>query len=150
VIIFLDIDGVLVCEGCTKEAWGRHHFDPECVRTLNRLVRETKAKIVISSDWRYYHSPSQMGDIFDEEGVQAEIVGETPYLVDGTRGDEILKWIQDNKYTGHFLVIYDDVFDIEPYKDIPRDCIIHVKDGWDDGGLKDKHIDPILNSGMVS
>ena len=83
-----------------------------------------------------------------EAGVEGKIIDVTPMIIN--RGDEILKWIQDNNYIGDYLVIDDNVHEIAPYKDIPSRCIIHVRDGWEMGGLKDKHIDPILNRGMIS
>lgn len=50
-IIFLDIDGVL--NGHDRHANGYCGIHPDKVERLNRIVRETGAKIVISSAWRY-------------------------------------------------------------------------------------------------
>jgi len=44
-VIFLDIDGVL------RLVTG-NSFDKKCVDNINKLVKETGAKIVISSTWR--------------------------------------------------------------------------------------------------
>jgi hypothetical protein len=148
-IIFLDIDGVLV--HLTHNPSGRKlrkDFDPACVAVLNRLVKETGAKIVISSTWRHFDPLDELRGKFTEAGFEGEIIGVTPMIIN--RGDEILKWIRDNNYTGRFIVIDDDVYDIEPYEDIPRESIIHVEDGWLAGGLKDEHVSPILHSGMIT
>jgi hypothetical protein len=148
-IIFLDIDGVLVHLEYNPSARRlRQDFDPKCVAVLNRLVKETGAKIVISSTWRHLYPLAKLRDIFEEAGFTGEIIGVTPIIIN--RGDEILKWIQDNNYEGHYLVIDDDVFDIEPYKDIPHENIIHVKDGFETGGLKEEHVSAILSIGMIS
>lgn len=149
-IIFLDIDGVLVHVGHNpSNRVLREDMDPACVAVLNRLVRETGAKIVISSTWRLLEPLEDLRKkLVDEAGVVAEIIDVTPMIIN--RGDEILKWIQDNNYIGDYLVVDDDVYDIKPYEDIPRRCIIHVENGFYAGGLKDKHIEPILNRGMVS
>ncbi len=142
-IIFLDIDGVLV--HLTYNPSGRklrQDFDPECIAVLNQLVKKTEAQIVISSTWRHHHPLAELRDMFEEAGVIGEIIGSTPMIIN--RGDEILKWIQDNNYKDGYLVIDDDIFDITPYEDIPRSSIIHVKDGWATGGLQKKHIAGIV------
>lgn len=51
-IIFLDIDGVLNRHVFNREA-GSGTIDPKCVKQLNRILRATGAKIVLSSAWRY-------------------------------------------------------------------------------------------------
>ena len=148
-IVFLDIDGVLVHLNHNPSGRKlRQDFDPNCVKVLNKLCKETSAKIVVSSSWRHFHPFLELLDILEEGGVTTEVIGKTPMIIN--RGDEILKWIQDNNYTGPFLIIDDDVFDIEPYEDIPRDSIIHVDGGWENGGLKDSHIERILHRGMIS
>ena len=112
------------------------------------IVRETGAQIVVSSTWRLLEPLSELREKLVEAGVKGEIIGVTPMIIN--RGDEILKWIQDNNYIGDYLVIDDDIFDIEPYEDIPRRCIVHIEDGFFTGGLRDEHIDPILSRGMIS
>lgn len=46
-ILFLDIDGVLNGKNYTNL------FGEKCVKQLNRILKKTKCKIVISSAWRY-------------------------------------------------------------------------------------------------
>jgi hypothetical protein len=154
-IVFLDIDGVLVhlTYNPSKRKL-RQDLDPKCVEVLNRLTKETNAKIVVSSAWRHFHSPNELRDILEEAGVQAEVVGTTPPFVDlkdpanSDRGEEILKWIQDNNYIGDYVVIDDDVYDIEPH--IEESHIIYVSGGWLNGGLQEEHIEPVLSRGMIT
>jgi hypothetical protein len=51
-ILFLDIDGVLNGHDWNDEAKSCN-IRPECVAHLNRVIRETGCKIVLSSAWRY-------------------------------------------------------------------------------------------------
>lgn len=51
-VIFLDIDGVLNCD-TSKSYCGMYvGVDADKIRRLARIVEETGAKIVLSSDWR--------------------------------------------------------------------------------------------------
>lgn len=51
-VIFLDIDGVLNCV-TSKSYCGMYvGVDADKIRRLARIVEETGAKIVLSSDWR--------------------------------------------------------------------------------------------------
>jgi hypothetical protein len=148
-IIFLDIDGVIVHLAHNPSGHTiRQDFDPACIKVLNRLTDETDADIVISSCWRHYHTLQELKDMFEKAGIHAKIIDVTPTGRD--RGDEILEWIHNNEYTGDYLIVDDDIGDIEIYDEIPPECIIHVKDGFLTGGLKDEHINQVLNRGMIS
>ena len=110
-IIFLDIDGVLNHENFYKERYQKRYeegavaypyseIDPICVQNLNQLVKETGAKIVISSTWRHSGLDYCL-DVLKFHGFEGEIIGITPDLRsnDCLRGNEILKWVKDNKET---------------------------------------------------
>ena len=97
-IIYLDIDGVLNCEtgyksgDCKYQEWpdtnredGKNYhqrFYSKSKDLLNRLIKETGAKIVISSTWR--HAGLEfMKNVWDQENMEGEIIGITPSF----RGD---------------------------------------------------------------
>lgn len=85
-IVFLDIDGVI------NRSRTNHHVvptrneplpipvDPACVACLNRLIKETGAKIVISSSWRKYARWQDLGPALVRHGLVGEVIGETPDL----------------------------------------------------------------------
>ena len=155
IIVFLDIDGVLVHLNYNPSKRKIHRdFDPKCVEVLNKLTKETNAKIVISSTWRRIHPQNELRNILKEAGVQAEVIGITPHFADlkdpanSDRGQEILKWIQNNNHIEDYVVIDDDIYDITPH--IGRSHIIHVSGGWLNGGLQEEHIKSILNRGMIT
>lgn len=109
-IIFLDIDGVLNHERFYKERFEKRNdayklerpyseIDPECVNNLNQLVKETQAKIVISSTWRN-SGLKYCEDALKFHGFDGEIIDITPNLRSENclRGNEILKWTKDNQH----------------------------------------------------
>lgn len=130
-VIFLDIDGVLHTFGydgsiAKSKSTGSFSFDRRCVEELNKLVSETKARIVISSSWRLQETKESLDFILRENGYTEEPVLDcTPgkFKLDSDdrwsrRGDEIHLWLKDwpgEKITG--FVIIDDDRDMNPYMD---------------------------------
>ena len=119
-MIFLDIDGVMNCESayrnneCKYVEWTYddgtkdHHqsFSIRSKELLNRLIRETNAKIVISSTWRHA-GIKYMKKVWELEGMEGEIIGVTPsfrgeikgYTV--PRGCEIEHYLDEELNFGH-------------------------------------------------
>lgn len=95
-IIFLDIDGVLNCETayrngeCKYVDWEtpvgtRDHHQSFCSWSkewLNKLIRESGAKIVVSSTWRH-GGIEFLRKVWELEEMEGEIIGITPSF----RGD---------------------------------------------------------------
>lgn len=129
-IIFLDIDGVL---NSSKSAEYYHNkyggngfggffreddeptlenvlWDEDCVELLNDIIKETNAKIVISSTWRKYYSLDAFKKMFKLYGVEnLDIIGRTK-LGTRHRGEEIQAYIDEHKITKY--VILDDDSDM--------------------------------------
>ena len=120
-IIFLDFDGVI---STPDYHWS---LEPSKVQLLEELIKETNAKIVVSSSWS---TGSQTGEQFIEKmfGKWKEITGPhvTPEknkifkdaIIDVTdhmgndRGDEIQRWLDAHKDEVDSYVIFDDDPDI--------------------------------------
>lgn len=126
-ILFLDIDGVL----------NAHEFDPEAlcgqiheekIHRLNRVLRETGAKVVVSSAWRYIvHRGEMTLDglewLFRSHGMIAgRLTGVTDpdtmmpsgyngrpesWPVENERGGQITKWLIDNGWVKRYAVVDD-------------------------------------------
>lgn len=109
-IIFLDIDGVLNNaldkdeHVINVERNGQEEYFPHskrCVKLLNKLTKDTGAKIVVTSTWRLGETDQSMQEVLNLIGVTGEYIGMTSsvsYDNDYTlRGNEILKWIQDHE-----------------------------------------------------
>ena len=123
-IIFLDIDGVLNVIGQGYDEFGQI-FHPHLENNLHHIIKETNAKIVISSTWRM-NGLSEMKRMWKYRNLAGEVIDITPTEVDvvnrGTceffdqvdRGYEIQQWIDDNKDKIHSYCIIDDDNDMLP------------------------------------
>ena len=125
-ILFLDIDGVLnsrkffesqraIRKSSSYEWKETDDIDPESVRHLNHLLKETGAKIVISSSWRVGKTVDELRDLAAIVGINSSLViGKTTCAhVQGGRGAEIREWVKEHKDIDKFLILDDDDFDME-------------------------------------
>lgn len=144
-IIFLDIDGVMNMYGrpcCTMQLTRENHIDSNCCERLNYVCEVlTELKIVISSTWR--NNMDNLHTQMEESGFKywSRVIGKTPtcyrehedYTVQAElilqyRGEQILDWLTENKYTGKYLVVDDEVVDIcgEKCDDIPKENVLQT------------------------
>jgi hypothetical protein len=119
-IIFLDIDGVLVTRNSIKYQYINFpdetsiRFSKKAVKNLNKLIRLTGAKIVISSTWRLFHSLEELQKIFVKQSIKGEIISTTsieraPVEEDIPRGQKIADWLEQNHDVKQYVIIDDDV-----------------------------------------
>jgi hypothetical protein len=157
-LIFLDVDGVLNAHEWVGEAESCD-VRRDCVSRLNRIIRETGAKVVISSAWRYMVLGGAMtldgfAYMLRTHGLTAgaEIIGLTcPDEQIPLRGDQIADWLFRRQVTNpppRYVVLDDDdgggVIQCQGRHDHP---FVHV-DG--SAGLTDADADraiAILNAG---
>lgn len=146
-IIFLDIDGVLVTYDVLKGK-DRERFDPKCVAVFNEFLKEIDdVKIIISSTWRRIHSIEELQEIFKRNKVNATPSGVTPCLekmqawssvyTTVKRSEEILTWIRMNNYEGPWIAIDDDIRGLIP--NINRDKILWCRYGLL-AGIREKEV----------
>jgi len=126
-IIFLDVDGVLnfwdcwlgstpnVLRGKSKTLV----LSIDAINQLNRIIKETGAKIVISSTWRKFKDHY---NFLLESPIEGEIIGETPDLLydcsrKTSRGLEIKEWLENEYGEKCKFVILDDDDDMGDLKD---------------------------------
>jgi hypothetical protein len=127
-IIFLDIDGVL--NSYCGEI--KRNFEDkilplfvEHIEVLNWVLKNTDARIVISSCWRYSRSVDELKELFYNYGINSKyIIDKTPRLkserIEGfddkwtsvKRGQEIQAWIDkflnEGNYIESFAIVDDD------------------------------------------
>lgn len=108
-IIFLDFDGVLNHEVFYRKRqdigiefyppYPLCEIDPDCISVLDHIVLQTGAKVVVSSTWRHGRTIQELQTILNHFNFKGEIIDKTPSFKhdDCIRGNEILKWIQDNE-----------------------------------------------------
>lgn len=115
-IIFLDVDGVL-----NDNDYSKNKVDETKVRLLKEIVDKTGAKIVLSSDWRYWWDNQDEDFILLIRTLRKfgmEFLSKTPITLHGYRGAEIYQWL--NEWAGESIekfVILDDNSDMKPYMD---------------------------------
>lgn len=94
--LFLDIDGCLNYEKQPNNTkpYPLSEFDENCVKNVIYILERTKAKLVITSDWRY---DKTLYNILSAIGLKKEFLDydTTPFLPNG-RGVEISVYL--NKY----------------------------------------------------
>ena len=141
-IIFLDIDGVLIRFWNTAKIrktraekwtwWIIYDFDEDLVLNLKHLVKETWAKIVISSSWR--HDMDRVKQSFLEANLDYDLViGKTPGSLWYGRGNEVLTYVLNNLNESimfedvieNFVMIDDDSFDSKCVKRLWK--FVHTK-----------------------
>jgi len=134
-VIFLDIDGVLVCYDSVDKTATRPKLktDPDnnrhlphvpAMNNLNRILKETGAKMVLSSTWRHLEGLDNTNAHFIKYGLSEPCIDETPSLdqrmdnglwKNAQRGDEIIKWMEGKDIES--FVILDDDSDMSDVKD---------------------------------
>jgi len=120
-VIFLDVDGVLNSDKTMRVTKNNCAFvGARQMKNLRRIVKETGAKVVLSSDWRYDRDdPVLNGDFLElkrelfKYGIR--LYGFTPELPSAHRGAEIDRWLQEHEEVENFVIL-DDRTDIEPNK----------------------------------
>lgn len=114
-VIFLDFDGVLnggeyladISDWLSFDA-----LDKDKIQLVNRIIKETGAKVVISSSWRIGYPLEEIEEELIKRGFKGEIIGATPSLAT-RRGIEIQTWMDEYPGEIRSFVILDDESDME-------------------------------------
>ena len=146
-IIFLDIDGVLRTHKSDLEWIEKiglpipekqyRNFSDKSISNINFIHSFIRCKIVITSNWKLYHTLDELKQIFREQGIQPEVIDVTG--ISTSRGEEISDWLSVND-VDNWVVIDDQVKDlvsIDNSKIVKCDYQI----GFEDDLLVDKVLD---------
>ena len=152
-VIFLDIDGVLNCSTsksfCHDDTCGIiTGIDSDKVKRLARIVEQTGAKIVLSSDWKvgwekYYitnkpsHAKYLDNHLLKKGGLI--IFDKTPNINKGSwfRGEEILTYLRLHQGIDNYVILDDTFFEDFDNKNIIDHLIItDYKYGLTDENVK--------------
>lgn len=160
-IIFLDIDGVLnsdrsiMTAGKKHQAWksatpdtgGYEKFtvctiDPIAVELINLLVRETGAKIVLSSVHRNHFKGNEdvrvplIREYLGKLGIESEhVIGFTSSNFNGHRGSQINEWLEKNPQVLHYVIIDDSSDMLDCQKE--HFVLVSGRDGLSSGNYRD-------------
>lgn len=149
-VVFLDFDGVLIHLDCyfnprLKLPNEGARADPACMMWLALLVRETDARIVVSSAWRGRRQLTWLRRKLQQWGLpnaRRRVIGMTGRKLsreDGGRGAEIRAWLESHPEVIEYVIIDDDP--IELTEGIERRRVVHVKYGHYTGGFRSYHAD---------
>lgn len=103
-VIFLDNDGVICLANNwggrfkKREKWGGEKlsmvsrempvayrfddFDKKAIKTLNSIIEQTGAEIVVSSDWRYHATLEELGEYYTSQGIIKKPIAVTDMFKD--------------------------------------------------------------------
>lgn len=121
-VIFLDIDGVL---NTSFTKYRDEILDDFRLDYLAKIVNKTRAKIVLTSTWRYNisknffsfkaynNSAKKLIELLKERGLK--ISGLLPDTPNNRRAEDILDFIKKNKVT-NFVILDDELFNYESLK----------------------------------
>lgn len=146
-IIFLDFDGVLNSSRFMHAEYdaGRGSglidtLDSEAVNVLNEVIKLTDAKIVVSSTWRLGRTRTQLQEILNKSGFIGKVIDKTGTKPDSMRGNQIQKWLDDNKnfYDIESFVIVDDDSDM-------AHLMHRLVQTRSEDGLTHEHIDKLVS-----
>jgi hypothetical protein len=151
-VIFLDNDGVI----CLANNWGSRlkkqkkvytknnprpmnkeipfdlrfdNFDQKAVKVLNKILKESDAEIVVSSDWRFHATLDELGDYYESQGITKRPIGLTEryhytfwkeegfipedfgfsrtFDLEQERHFEIKRWLRDHPEVTHWVAVDD-------------------------------------------
>ena len=119
-VIFLDFDGVvetIYWEQAEDGTWnwnvhksGRNELNnKQAIGWLNELYSKVPYDIVVSSTWRIGMTIKELQELITNSGFDKNIkvIDKTPVLY-RQRGEEIQQWLDDNNFTGKYIIIDDD------------------------------------------
>lgn len=124
-VIFLDIDGVLNTPSSESRCGEYIGIDDEKVEKLKKIVKKTKAEIVLISTWKKYwrkeeklkpmqdYSATYLDEKLAKQGIKA--IDKTKDKADGqylSRGESILEYVYRNNVE-KYIILDDCQFDYD-------------------------------------
>jgi len=112
-LILLDIDGVMLSASSWKPVErlddGFSNFSSKAVSSLQKIISETGASIVLTTSHKSTYSLPQWQKIFKKRGLDTSIIGK---LEDNTtflsRKEEIINWQDKNRNVSDYVILDDD------------------------------------------
>lgn len=100
-VLFLDVDGVLNSRSTTNFK-DLYPIDPYMAFLIGRIQLQTSCAVVLSSSWRYH--PDGVKNVSERV---IELLDTTP-LINGSRGEEIQKWLDAHPGVERYAILDDD------------------------------------------
>ena len=141
-IVFLDFDGVLnditFIKNFKRKKSTQIELDPDRVHKLTEIIRNTQAKIVLISSWRF--NPN-IEEYFDNFGLS--IYDRVKSL--GNRSEEIQEWLWRNPVESYIILDDESSYYTKEQMEhaiITKECYsqeARINKPWFEG-LQDKHV----------
>lgn len=158
-ILFLDHDGVI----CLSSEWGSRfknkegldsvfdRFNEKAIKVLNEIIEATDCEIVVSSDWRFHASLSDMRQLYSIRGIKKLPIGYTGFVpgsaqdLEHSRSEEIRNWLNVHDVDNKISWCAVDDMDMSPW--IAENFVntLRSSEGIKQTGVKEKII-KILNA----
>ncbi|QTD36499.1 hypothetical protein JL193_10095 [Polaribacter batillariae] len=111
-LLYLDIDGVMV----PANSWRRPEiledgfpeFSTKATRSLNRIISNSSADIVLTTSHKHKYTLNEWKNIFRRRNININKISRLPRNTKHlNRKEELIKWF-NNKRENQFLIIDDD------------------------------------------
>lgn len=114
-VVFLDYDGVVNTPMWDGEGRRCRYYFPEdnkvnnfqCVQWVSEFCEKLGYDIVVTSTWRF---EKNYIDCLKNGGLRkcVKVLGKTPTILDGSRGEEIKAYLKEHPEVDQFLIFDDD------------------------------------------
>ena len=140
-IIFLDFDGVMDTiyydELLTRDHKPRFDsfgmvFDPYCIENLGKIIKQTDARIVVSSSWKDFMTYKEILKMWKHRKLPGIVIGTTPSFEYIKRGYEIDNWLEECGEECQYVIIDDFEACNFTERQIPHLLVVNPYIGLDD------------------
>lgn len=178
-VIFLDHDGVICLSnnwGGRSKKWAKYRsanpetstdkmdapvfvrfddFDGKAVQILNKILEETGAEIVVSSDWKGWANVEEMGEYYESQGIIKKPIALTRNLADCTwENEEKESWFWNPRWDLEMTRVVEIRQYLHDHPEITHwvaiDDLNMGKNGepWKNWGLDNFVLTPLSNEGI--
>ena len=112
-IIYLDIDGVMVPANSWRKLEiledGFPEFSSKAVKSLDKIISNTNAKIVLITSHKHKYSLKEWENIFKRRDIYVDTIERLPENTnDLNRKEELVQWFKNKDFKEEFIIIDDD------------------------------------------
>ena len=108
-VLFLDIDGVLIPLPTSGEQIDDPQPSREAIENLNLLIQITGTSVVVSSTWRVDRSVMELDALLKSWGFRFDVLDKTTQSGgDDDRAKDIQTWLDAHHGVENFVIIDDD------------------------------------------
>lgn len=112
-LLYLDIDGVMVPVNSWRRPQiledGFPEFSQKAVRSLDRIISNSSANIVLTTSHKYKYTLKEWNNIFKRRNINVNKITRLPKNTNHlNRKDELIHWFTAKHLKENFIIIDDD------------------------------------------